>query len=328
MRKLGLMLALAVILMGSQGCDTVGRYFLYRYHDFTQMVDGGITITTKPCIGLYWNSLDVLVAGYSNIDGYFFGWGGNQIGFTRCYANCYGLVVSKERVGWGDFDEKDDDTLFVRYGGLAGLASLVTNCGPDYTPACVHFFPHIGFVGIVWNARWSQMLDFVLGWTTLDIDGDDGYKFGKWPWQKRTRFEPSLGGNSDVAERLSRPYVKPESREEPPAPVQPAAAPDNSAIELTVRHDRVPSRTEQPTVAEPTVPPTPAGVASGPTQVEDATTTPGEGRTYTVQPGDTLYGIARRFYGNGNRWKDILAANPETVPNERALHPGAVLVIP
>jgi len=333
MRKLGLLVALAVTLMASQGCAAVGRYFQYRYHDFTQMVDGGFTFTTKPCIGLYWNSLDLLVAGYCNIDGYFLGWGGNQIGLTPVHSYCYGLIVSREEVGWGrDFDVNKPETMYIRYGGLAGLASIAgtgTSRGtPDYTPACVHFIPHIGFVGIVWNARWTQILDFVLGWTTLDIDGDDGYKFGKWPWQKRTRFERNVKDDSDVAARLTGPYRRVEGQEEPLTPVKPAASSDHTAITLTVRHDKIPSETEQPALAEPTIAPVPADVRSHAPAVEEATGVPSGGRTYTVQKGDNLFRIAQRFYGDGSRWKDIQAANPDTAGDERALRPGALLTIP
>ena len=184
--RLGLVLALAVILSASQGC-AVGQYFQHRGEDALEMVDVGLTITKKPCIGLYWNSLDLLVAGYSNIDGYFVGWGGGQMGVTRHYNKCYGLIVSHEEVGWGTFDKTDKSTLHVRNGGLLGLASLAGRSTPDYTPACVHFIPHIAYVGLVWNARWTEILDFALGWTTLDIGGDDGHRFGVWPGQRRWR---------------------------------------------------------------------------------------------------------------------------------------------
>lgn len=193
--KVGVVLVLGVALLASQGCEAVGRYFQYRGEDFLEMVDVGFTFTSEPCIGLYWNSLDLLVAGYSNVDGYFVGWGGGQIGVTRHYNHCYGLIVSHEEVGWGDFDENDPDTLYERYGGLAGLASCFGESTPDYTPACVHFFPHLGYIGLVWNARWTQVLDFILGWTTIDIAGDDGYRFGKWPWAERTR-DGDIGGAS------------------------------------------------------------------------------------------------------------------------------------
>lgn len=50
-----------------------------------------------------------------------------------------------------------------------------------------------------------------------------------------------------------------------------------------------------------------------------------ENRTYTVQPKDTLWGIAKRIYGKGNRYKDIMTANQMT---STVIHAGMVLVIP
>ncbi|MEM1026453.1 MAG: LysM peptidoglycan-binding domain-containing protein [Planctomycetota bacterium] len=53
---------------------------------------------------------------------------------------------------------------------------------------------------------------------------------------------------------------------------------------------------------------------------------PGAGGSYTVQKGDTLWSIASRVYGNGQRHKDILAANPQVNPNRLLV--GQTLVIP
>ena len=49
-------------------------------------------------------------------------------------------------------------------------------------------------------------------------------------------------------------------------------------------------------------------------------------KTYTVKSGDTLYKIAQETMGNGNLYKQIVAANG--IPNENLIHPGDVLVIP
>ena len=48
--------------------------------------------------------------------------------------------------------------------------------------------------------------------------------------------------------------------------------------------------------------------------------------SYVVEKGDTLYGIAKRSFGNGNRWPDIAAANPGVTP--RNLKAGQTLTIP
>ena len=167
----GGILALAVIAVTSQGC-TVGRYFQYRAQDFLDIPEVGITVTTTPQIGLYWNSLDLLVAGYCDLDGTFIGWAGRHGVVVPIRSQCYGLIVSREHVQWGDAPARE------RYGGLAGLPGIAAGIAEDGhpldSPACVHFIPHIGYVGLVWNLRWGQIVDFVVGWTTIDLDGDDG----------------------------------------------------------------------------------------------------------------------------------------------------------
>lgn len=52
------------------------------------------------------------------------------------------------------------------------------------------------------------------------------------------------------------------------------------------------------------------------------------GRTYTVEPGDTLAKIALRFYKSRNRSKDIQDANINNLPDPRKLQVGQVLIIP
>ena len=50
--------------------------------------------------------------------------------------------------------------------------------------------------------------------------------------------------------------------------------------------------------------------------------------THTVERGDTLYGIARKFYGDGNLHTTIREANRDRVPDPRKIPVGTVLVIP
>lgn len=51
-------------------------------------------------------------------------------------------------------------------------------------------------------------------------------------------------------------------------------------------------------------------------------------RTYTVQSGDTLSGISRRFYGTPSRWIDIYQANRDRLSSESALRVGQEVRIP
>jgi tetratricopeptide (TPR) repeat protein len=55
---------------------------------------------------------------------------------------------------------------------------------------------------------------------------------------------------------------------------------------------------------------------------------PANARTYTVQHGDTLASISRKFYKSSGRWGRILNANPEILAKPTDLKPGQTLVIP
>lgn len=71
------------------------------------------------------------------------------------------------------------------------------------------------------------------------------------------------------------------------------------------------------------------GVAAGRVAERDAAKRPAPGsRTYQVQPGDTLASIARKFYKNKERGRDILDANLNTVSDAKKLRPGMTLIIP
>lgn len=52
------------------------------------------------------------------------------------------------------------------------------------------------------------------------------------------------------------------------------------------------------------------------------------GRVYTVQKGDTLYKLARRFYNDQARWRDIWEANQTRLRDPDQLQIGMKLIIP
>jgi nucleoid-associated protein YgaU len=51
-------------------------------------------------------------------------------------------------------------------------------------------------------------------------------------------------------------------------------------------------------------------------------------RTYEVRSGDSLSKIAKRVYGNANKWRQIFEANTDTLKDPDKIYPGQVLVIP
>ena len=50
--------------------------------------------------------------------------------------------------------------------------------------------------------------------------------------------------------------------------------------------------------------------------------------TYTVKKGDTLWNIAKKFYGDGSKYKKIYEANKDKIQNPNLIYPNQVLVIP
>lgn len=51
-------------------------------------------------------------------------------------------------------------------------------------------------------------------------------------------------------------------------------------------------------------------------------------RTHVVQKGDTLYKLARQYYDDQSKWRDIWNANRELIPDPDKLTVGTKLVIP
>ncbi len=52
------------------------------------------------------------------------------------------------------------------------------------------------------------------------------------------------------------------------------------------------------------------------------------GRTHVVAKGDTLFKLARMYYQDASRWKDIYQANQSTLADPNLIRVGQELVIP
>lgn len=96
----------------------------------------------------------------------------------------------------------------------------------------------------------------------------------------------------------------------PPETLPPAPAPPSTVVSPPVPTQSAPP---PPPPAAPPPPPAPAPVNV---------------RRYTVVPGDTLWGISSRFYGNGSLYMKIYNANRDKISNPNLIYPGQVLVIP
>lgn len=76
--------------------------------------------------------------------------------------------------------------------------------------------------------------------------------------------------------------------------------------------------------------PTPAGTVIAVAKKEEPApaVNPKSNGTHVVQPGDTLWAIAKKYYGNGNQYPKIVNANKDKIKNPNLIYPGQKLVIP
>jgi outer membrane biosynthesis protein TonB len=82
-------------------------------------------------------------------------------------------------------------------------------------------------VGLIVNGNWVQMADAMLGWMGIDICGDDGRKYGRWPWQipgwptpsgVEEEEAPAEEEKAEEAKPAKPPEQKAEKAAETPAP--------------------------------------------------------------------------------------------------------------
>ncbi len=78
--------------------------------------------------------------------------------------------------------------------------------------------------------------------------------------------------------------------------------------------------------ADPRTTTKPSEASSAPPPDEKPKASASGGRDVRVQPGDSLWKIAARELGDGNRWREIAELNPKTNPDK--LYVGALLTLP
>lgn len=136
--------------------------------------------------------------------------------------------------------------------------------------------------------------------------------------QQVTELRKLHSGGDKAASRAPAP---------PAAPVP--AAPPAMVVAATPPPAPAPAAAPEPEVrravpVSATLAPAPgAAPASAPAPVAAAAA-----KTYTVQKGDTLAGISRKFYKSAGQWQKIADANKDIVPDPTKLKPGMVLKIP
>ena len=107
----------------------------------------------------------------------------------------------------------------------------------------------------------------------------------------------------------------------------------DNASDLTVSITFAKSVTKEMVVTKvdaPAVPIKPPAPPQPPPKVETPTAANPNQKTYTIKSGDTLWGVAQRYVGNGARYPEILAVNqgfPDGNP-PNYIYSGQVIILP
>jgi len=161
---------LLVIVAGlsATGCT----YLQNRGNDAADLINVGVTVSKKPQFAFYIGFLNVLSLGYSHVDGTFYGLAERHAGSSQMRHNAEGVLLwGREQLGYRDFDPADPNSPKPYKVGVIGLIQ-----GPGPTDGHVVNCPklcHLGWLGLTLNCKFGEGADFLLGWTTLDIMGDD-----------------------------------------------------------------------------------------------------------------------------------------------------------
>ena len=173
--------ALTAVLTLNLGC----AYLRDRGNDAMDIIDVGVSVNDriKPQFALYFDFFNVIPFGYSNVDGKSLAIGKREIGFLdHQYHNWGVLAVGEELKGTGAFNPHDLHLVRPDQADLVERpqydVGFVGAFSGEQSPPKRQFMEcdrglHLGWIGIHATMRPVDLIDFILGWTTLDIMQDD-----------------------------------------------------------------------------------------------------------------------------------------------------------
>lgn len=166
------MVALGVVvpvLLAAHGCC----YLKARGNDAKDMFDIGLTFTKTPHVAVHAGFQSLLTVGYADLDGHLAGIGQGQAGWVPMRYKAAGAVLDGyEQYAYGaNFDPAAAASPRQRGAGLGMLHYELPDSAMEMLQ-CPKFV-HLGWVGVDVNCKLGEILDFLAGWSTLDIGGDD-----------------------------------------------------------------------------------------------------------------------------------------------------------
>ncbi len=184
MKRLVHCIAITIIVAGllsSSGCS----YLNARGRDALDIVDVGVTVTDKwtPDFGLYFDFFSITPVGFSTVDGKVLGIGNRKIGLLDYEDHSWGVLLwGSEKKGTGAFNpddprqarnDIDEASGHPRYNMGVVRMALQNNLPPRLQFIECDRILHLGWIGIHATIRPFDLVDFILGWTTFDLMGDD-----------------------------------------------------------------------------------------------------------------------------------------------------------
>ena len=183
-------LTAGLLALSVTGCTYMGK----RGHDAADMLEIGLTFSSKPQFALlpvdYFNLIGL---GYSGVEGTYVGIGNRTVGVMPIKdEQSYGLLFwGKDTLKIGEFNPNDPHEVRVaEMRKLVEAGQPLPSARPDYNkglvrlplennaPPPITFMQcrrnfHFGWFGLHASLRPLDIIDFLVGWTTLDILGDD-----------------------------------------------------------------------------------------------------------------------------------------------------------
>jgi len=182
-----LVLGLGVLAL-STGCG----YLENRGNDALDMIELGLTLSKRPYFALHQDYFNLLPHGYSRVRGAYVGLGARQFGVLDFDDETWGaLVWGSKHLQIGELNPRDPHQVWLsdmrklkaagkplpvrtqRYND--GVVRMVREGHPPPWPTFVSCRRnlHLGWVGLFASMHPVEIIDFIVGWTSLDIVGDD-----------------------------------------------------------------------------------------------------------------------------------------------------------
>lgn len=189
-RRLSILIVLLALISvaGQVGC----AYMQDRGRDALDIFDIGLTVSAKPGFAAHFDFFNIVPIGFSHVDGWWIGIGQRQVGALELHDRAWGVILwgsVKQEIGefnphhpylmWRSVVRELErrgqplPTEAQRYNtGLARMISQGNTPPPLTFTSCRRLF-HFGWVGIGFNIRPFEFVDFLVGFTTIDLTGDD-----------------------------------------------------------------------------------------------------------------------------------------------------------